>query len=398
MTQSVPAPVVAAVPRLRGREWIVFAVFALALLFYGAGMAPGLLWGDSAEMQILAAVGGVAHPTGYPLFTLLARPFVALMHREPAFLANLFSGTFAAGTLALFSAFLFARGVRTPAVIAAVIAWGTSFTFWTTSHRAEVYSLAAFVALGGLWCALIALERGSRIARLVAGFLLGLTLAGHMAFAPFVMVAGLVLAWRVPRTGLAWLADEVLLLGVFLLGLTPYLYLVWADTHHVGLDYLHLLEIVQWPVSPVPEWFRSPLARLNWLITSRNEFPSMPFTFQPWIVAKNVSDTTCFLVLFELGPVFLSAVLLGAATRARRGHGFETWLLLGLGSASIVFSILTSGFKILSVFLIPCYLVCAVFAGHGFDALLASLERKRGGAVATAILMVLPLAGALVAH
>src|SRR5262245_23878754 len=259
-------------PRSRGRYWAVAGVFVGALALYRAGMAPGLLWGDSAEMQILAAVGGVAHPTGYPLFTLLARAFVALLGGQPAFLANLFSGLFAAGTLALLTAFLLARDVRTPVAIAAAIAWGTSFTFWTTSHRAEVYSLATFIALAGLWCALAALERGGRLTRLAAGFLLGLTLAGHMAFAPFVMVVGLVLAWRVPRPGAAgsmprvsaasWVMDEISLLAVFLLGLSPYLYLVWADTHRQGLDYLHLVEIVQWPVSPVPETFRSPLARL----------------------------------------------------------------------------------------------------------------------------------------
>src|SRR5262249_36037888 len=147
--------------RSPARWWSVPLVFGCALAFYRIGLAPGLLWGDSAEMQILAAVGGVAHPTGYPLFTLLAQLFVAILRREPAFLANLFSATFASATLALLTAFLLARGVRTAAIVAAVIGWGLSFTFWTTSHRAEVYSLAAFVALGSLWCTLRAIEGGS---------------------------------------------------------------------------------------------------------------------------------------------------------------------------------------------------------------------------------------------
>src|SRR5262249_44214771 len=152
-------------------RWAVPAVFVLALAFYHLGMAPGLLWGDSAEMQVLGATGGVAHPSGYPLFTLFAMPFVHLLGRDPAYLANLFSGVFAAATVALLTAFLLQRGLRAPAVIAAAIAWGTSFTFWTTSHRAEVYSLATLAALGALWCTLTALERGTRLARLAAGFL-----------------------------------------------------------------------------------------------------------------------------------------------------------------------------------------------------------------------------------
>jgi hypothetical protein len=369
----------------------------LALALYRAGTAPGLLWGDSAEMQTLTAIGGVAHPTGYPLFTLFAHFFYGLTHWRPDFLADFFSGFFAAVALALFAAFLIARGVRTPAAFAAVMAWGLSFTFWTTSHRAEVYSLATSIGITGLWCALHALEHGGRLPRLAAGFLLGLTLAGHMSFAPFVMVAGLTLAWYVPRAGIAWFADEVALLVSFLLGLLPYLYLLWADTHHVGFDYLTFFEQAYWPVGPIPETFHHPLSRLWWMITSRNDYPPVPFTFSLWMLAKNISDTTFLLVLFELGPVTAALVATGIVTRWREKAG-ETRLLASLALASIVFSLLTSGFKILSVFLIPCYLVCAVFAGHGLDAVFARLARRRGVALATAIVLALPLASVLIAH
>jgi hypothetical protein len=352
-------------------------------------VAPGLLWGDSAEMQVLAALGGVAHPTGYPLFTLLARALVIVTGGPPAFLANLFSSLFAAATLALLTAFLLERGVRTPAVLAAALAWGLSFTFWTTSHRAEVYSLAAFVALGGLWCALAAIERGARTARLAAGFLLGLTLAGHMAFAPFVMVAGLVLAWRVPRAGVLWIADELALLGTFLLGLSPYLYLLWADGHRIGFDYLDLVVAARWPVPPVPATFRSLPGRFWWLLASRNEYPPKPFQMPLYMLGKNVSDISFLLSLFELGPITAAAVVAGIVARWRANSG-ETRLLLALGLASIVFSLFTSGYKILSVFLIPCYLVCAVFAGHGLDAVFRALARRRGSVVAAAVVLALP--------
>jgi hypothetical protein len=372
-------------------------VFVVAFALYRGGAAPGLLWGDSAEMQTLAAVGGVAHPTGYPLFTLFAHALVGLTGGRPDFLANFFSGLFAAVALALLAAFLLARGVRAPAVLAAAMAWGLSFTFWTTSHRAEVYSLATSIGIVGLWCALRALEHGGRLPRLAAGFLLGLTLAGHMAFAPFVMVAGLVLAWRIPRTGIVWLADELALLAVFLLGLTPYLYLVWADTHHVGFDYLTLFETAFWPAAPVPEAFRPPLARLWWLLTSRNDYPARPFEFSLRLMGKNVSDTSFLLLLFELGPVTAAMVATGIVARWREKSG-EARLLVGLGLASIVFSVITSGYKILSVFLIPCYLVCAVFAGHGLDAVFRALARRRGSAVAAAVVLALPLVSLVVAH
>jgi hypothetical protein len=383
---------------LRGSRWLLPAgVFALALAGYLRGIAPGLLWGDSAEMQILAVIGGVAHPTGYPLFTLVGRLFTTFGGGELAFRANLLSAVFAAATLGLLVAFLLRRGVSGTAACAAALVWGTTFTFWSTAQRAEVYSLAAFVALGALWLTLSALASGGRARRLGAGFLLGLTLAGHMAFAPVVAVAGLTLAWRVPRRGAAWWADEFALLGAFLLGGSPYLYLVWADTTGHGLSYLRLVDLAQWPVTPVPAGFRTPFARIAWLLTSRNEYPAMAFHLYPRLLAKNISDTTFLLGLFEFGPVAFPLAVWGAwrlhATRAR-----ETRFLVALAAASVLFSVLFSGYKILSVFLIPCYLVTAVFTGHGLHELGRSLRRGRYARWAPALVLALPVAGALLAH
>jgi hypothetical protein len=114
-------------------------------------------------------------------------------------------------------------------------------------------------------------------------------------------------------------------------------------------------------------------------------------------MGKNVSDTSFLLLLFELGPITAAMVATGIVARWRAQSG-EARLLVGLGLASIVFSVITSGYKILSVFLIPCYLVCAVFAGHGFDAVFTRLARRRGTLLATAIVLALPLASVLVAH
>lgn len=397
------SPPVSAVPAPRPsasagvRVGVPLAVFVLALAGYLAGTAPGLLWGDSAEMQILAAIGGVAHPTGYPLFTLVGRLFTLFGSGDLAFRANLLSASFAAGTLALLTAFLLGRNVRPAAACAAVAVWGLSFTFWSTAQRAEVYSLAAFVAVGAMWCTLLALEHGRRAMRLAAGFLLGLTLAGHMAFAPWVAVAGLTLAWRVPRTGWRWLADESALLGAFLVGLSPYGYLVWADQTGHGLSYLKLVELANFPVAPVPAAFHEPFERFKWLITSRNEYPPLPLRPSLRTIVQNVSDTSFLFALFELGPIAILAAWFGFRRRARAAHG-EALLLLAMFAASVLFSIVISGSKILSVFLIPAYLVTAVWVAHGFQQLHDRLAVRMPHAAAVAWLALLPVSGALLAH
>jgi hypothetical protein len=116
------------------------------------------------------------------------------------------------------------------------------------------------------------------------------------------------------------------------------------------------------------------------------------------MLGKNVSDSGCLLTLFELGPVTAAMVAIGVVARRRGGKAGETRLLLLLAAASIAFSVLTSGYKILSVFLIPCYLVCAVFAGHGLDAAFDRWARRRGAVVAAAAVVALPLVSALIAH
>ena len=46
---------------------------------YLASLAPGLTWAnfgaDGGDLIAAAATGGVAHPTGYPFYLLLARLF-----------------------------------------------------------------------------------------------------------------------------------------------------------------------------------------------------------------------------------------------------------------------------------------------------------------------------------
>ncbi len=80
--------------RRRAAVDLAVAVLAgvLALAVYVRSLAPGLLWGDSAEFQFAAWLGGFAHPTGYPLYLMLGWLWTHLLpFGDPAFRMNLFS-------------------------------------------------------------------------------------------------------------------------------------------------------------------------------------------------------------------------------------------------------------------------------------------------------------------
>ena len=73
-------------------SWIVFAIL---IALYLRTLAPGLTWAnggsDGGDLITAAATGGVAHPTGYPLYLLLARLFQWAPLGTLAFRTNLMS-------------------------------------------------------------------------------------------------------------------------------------------------------------------------------------------------------------------------------------------------------------------------------------------------------------------
>src|SRR5439155_21517943 len=158
--------------------------------------------------------------------------------------------------------------------------------------RAEVYTVGIFLGLVASWRSLVALRTGRRRDLLVAGFFLGLALAGHLAFAPLVAVLGLALAWRMvksePGPSAPALAPIASLAGLglaFVAGLAPYLYIVWVDAHHPVVDYFDLVMQVKNPLAlPRPD-FDTPWKHLLWLLTGRNNYPPESVLFHPRIFA-----------------------------------------------------------------------------------------------------------------
>src|SRR5881275_2780551 len=56
------------------------------LLIYLRSLCPTVYLGDSGEISTAIATGGIPHPPGYPLFSLLGRAALALIPwGEPAF-------------------------------------------------------------------------------------------------------------------------------------------------------------------------------------------------------------------------------------------------------------------------------------------------------------------------
>ncbi|MFH1010928.1 MAG: DUF2723 domain-containing protein, partial [bacterium] len=134
---------------------------------------------------------GIAHPTGYPLYTIIGRVFSFLPHGDVArrmVLFSVFCMTAACG-LFLWSAANMARGhfgLRPTQAsffaCAGVLPFAFSLTTWQTTTYAEVYPLTLFLVsvIFALGLHLLSKDLCSNRAWIAYGFVFGLALGNHL--------------------------------------------------------------------------------------------------------------------------------------------------------------------------------------------------------------------------
>lgn len=133
------------------RHWDVLIFFLVSLALYVATAAPSVatVFDDSLEFHVVLPTLGIAHPSGYPLYTLLGKLFITLApFRDPAGRANWLSALAAALTVAVL--YLVARrfaGSRWAAAVATV-AFALSPAWWSQAVLAEVYALHGLLMIG----------------------------------------------------------------------------------------------------------------------------------------------------------------------------------------------------------------------------------------------------------
>jgi len=349
-------------PRRWLLDWLIGAgLFASSLLVYLDTLAPSVatIFDDSLEFQLVCYQPGIAHPTGYPLYTLLGKLFTFLPIGDVAYRVNLMSAVFASLSVALVYATLrLLVDRRVPAFLGAVT-FAVSPVFWSQAIIAEVYTLnAAFVAITLLL--LLAWARAQEdsasnerevwanptILLSFVAFVYGLSLTHHrtmllLAPAAVISVASVdrhifTSARLLAKLGLLILAPLVLYLYLPLRGMTmSSLNGVYENTLSGFLSYvaagsygIFLME--------------NPLAQ------------SRDLAFYGALLLDQ----------FTWAGIFIAVLGLGYSFRSRK----VALLLLLFAVTTALFAL---GYLVpdIEVFLIPLFLVCALWIGLGFDAL-----------------------------
>lgn len=132
-------------------------VAVLLLSIYSCTLAPGLTWAnggsDGGDLITAAATGGIPHPTGYPLYLLLARFFQFLPIGSLAFRTNLLSAVSMALAAAIVSRLVVhsvqpsRNSLGWSAGMAAGFAFGLAPLIWSQAVITEVYAIQAFLTV-----------------------------------------------------------------------------------------------------------------------------------------------------------------------------------------------------------------------------------------------------------
>jgi hypothetical protein len=176
--------------RLAGADprWVApLVTFLVMIVLYAPTVLPGVDFWDTAEYQTVGPVLGIAHPTGFPTYTLLTwlANLALAPIGEPAHRLNLFSAILMAGACGLTAHAVERLTGRRLLSVAGAVVLGTAPIAWWTANRAESHSLhLVFVAL--LLVLLIAWAERARQHRpdasrllIAASAVYGLSLGNH---------------------------------------------------------------------------------------------------------------------------------------------------------------------------------------------------------------------------
>ncbi|MCP4568103.1 MAG: DUF2723 domain-containing protein [FCB group bacterium] len=205
-------------------SWIVLLG---TLIVYILTCCRTIYVGDSGELTLALSTGGIAHPPGYPLYTILGYVWLKLFSfLRPALGANLFSAAAASVASVLLFKLLekIGRG-NIPSNINAALAFvfAFSFTIWSAATAAEVYALSALLYIAALYFIVDYFRTGERRPFFAAAFFCGLIMTHHFS--------AIVVAISLPAAMIArkqWPNFRTILSAViaFILPLSLYIYLL----------------------------------------------------------------------------------------------------------------------------------------------------------------------------
>ena len=350
------------------RDGIALAASVVApLVLYVLTMPHTVVLEDDGLFLMAGAHLGVAHPPGYPLYTLIVYLFTQLPFGSVAFLGHLSSavlGAFACGCVYVCARLLGASPI--PALTATWL-FAASEHFWSQAIIAEVYTLNAlfFFSLNALL--LYGIRHPHRTGIwIVAAVAYGLSLANHWPLMVLSTPGLMLLVFPVWRTVYRKLP---LLLGVSLSSaVLPYTWMVWRSHRDPLINFYGSIDTLK------EFWFYFSRQGYAGVDTSPSAGWNDRFGFMQWLGNEFLWQLT--LPGFALA-VFGLVVLFRRRQIAHAGSG----LLVFLGNSIVLIALLGFDFDFYGVavfrpYSLLCYGIAALWLGIGLQVVLDWLVER----------------------
>mgnify|MGYP002863695691 CR=1 FL=1 len=236
---------------MKTKLYFSIASFLIPFIVYITTLAPGLYFIDTGELAAVCVKLGVAHPTGYPLFTILGSIFSKLPIGDYIYRLNVMCAVLSSVTALVFFNMMYyiltklnlnkeqdnskrfftdEKNQLTALIISfsgsMVLAF--SSTFWNTSNSLEVYSLHVLLIVTVIFLFLKASNhfvKGDFDLKhwLIFAFVLGLSFTNHLS-SVFLSVGFLYLYFAVNGFGKISFRKILAMAIPFILALTVYVY------------------------------------------------------------------------------------------------------------------------------------------------------------------------------
>ncbi|RKX19380.1 MAG: hypothetical protein DRP26_03530 [Candidatus Zixiibacteriota bacterium] len=220
---------------------LVVSIFCLAL--YVKTLCPTVYVGDSGEFNTVAYTLGIAHPPGYPLYTLIGWLVCQVPLSTIAIRMNFASALFASVSVyiiyLLIKRLLSAGNDKTSLQIkilslSGALIWGMSNTLWASSVGSEVYTFGLAIVAGFIYMCARCLESFNPRYFIFAIYLLALALTNHLSAIAVVPLVLIIIP--IQKNRMKYLLMAVI---IFILTLTLYLYIPLRSANFPLMDWSH---------------------------------------------------------------------------------------------------------------------------------------------------------------
>ncbi|MCX6144407.1 MAG: DUF2723 domain-containing protein [Ignavibacteriales bacterium] len=359
---------------------VASAAGLICFIVYLSTMCRTVSFIDSGELASVVCILGIAHPTGYPLFSILAHCFLWIpIPSEEILRLNVFSAIVVALGVGVFYYVLIAaqrhaqsmrrkgsekgrvEGIelRTAAFISALI-FGFSTTVWSQSVTIEVYGLHIVLVLLTFYAFLEGLRMDANGSghippqMVVAAFLLGLSFANHMTT---ILVVPALLFLYLKNYGFNRPAAlrSARLFPFFALGVSLYLYLPFRARLQPPMNWGYAAEIdrLLWHVSG--KQYR------NWMFSS---FDSAEKQLSYFVNHFHV----------EFNWVIIGVLLFGAWQCFKSSR--EVFWFLVVGFVSCLFYSVNYDIHDIDSYFLLAYIVSGIFVFFGVHAIVDATRRS----------------------